>query len=330
LTSELVGSHGPVATLAGSFERVRSSFTHTGNVDGSFEGTFEEITSGFEFPALLVASFEAPTASIDGYVGAIGYVAGTLRALDGSFDGSLPHTGSLAASLQALTGSIAGRIEAAGSLAGELRAIQANLQGVQGAVGTLSGTFERAEASLSGLVVLTGTLDGSVPRMVAYFSGEPALAAGLDTWATNTRLGAVTKYPSFPANSLARYNGTYLAAGPTGIYVLEGDSEIEAGATWRVRTGQHDDKRPGLKRMTEVLVGARFSDPIKVRVYTDGSRYYDYALPNYRTEEIQQARVKTGKGLKSRYYQVDLSGTGSRFELDSLQATMPDTTRRVG
>lgn len=234
------------------------------------------------------------------------------------------------ASFQSLAAAVLAQNGGAAVGAATLRLLQASASGLGGQVGAAAGSFQQFTVLASGAPQATASGAPSFERIMSYASGEPTLGEGLDTWAMNTRTNAVTKYPSFPANSMARYNSTYLAAGPTGLYVMEGESTLETGTEWKVRTGHLDDKKPGLKRLTELLVAARYDDAIRVRVWKNDSEYYDYTLPNVLPDELQQMRVKTGKGVKSRYFMVELSGSGSRFELDSLQVTMPETARRVG
>jgi hypothetical protein len=169
-----------------------------------------------------------------------------------------------------------------------------------------------------------------MPRPVAYALGDAAVTSALRAWVMNTRSNDTTEYTNYPFNSYAKFNNAYLGAGPSGIFVLSGPDDAGTATSWLVRTGQHDDKKPYLKRLVELLLGVRYDGTVRVRVLKDDSVGYDYVLPALRSVDLQQVRVKTGKGLRSRYFQIELSGSGAHFELDSLQATMPVTTRRVG
>lgn len=211
-----------------------------------------------------------------------------------------------------------------------VRAIAAGIGGQSGA-----GAAQAKRPSAAGVGYTEATSSGAiiVPRLTSYASGEPALTAALDAWAMNVRTNAVTRYPSYPANSYARYNGTYLAAGPSGLLALGGNENVDfdgSGISWTMRTGQLDDKKAALKRLTEVLMSVRYDGPVRLRVWKDDETYYDYSLPSQREDVLQQVRAKVGKGLRSRYYKIELSGVGTHIEMDSLQATMPETTRRIG
>lgn len=328
LTGDFDGQEGPVALVSGSFESLTASIASPGNNDGSISAQLEELTSAFAFPAALAGTLEVPSASIAGAMGAVGTLdAGALMALSASLAGVAPQSGIVAAVMQAPAGAFTGAIVLAGSVDSALRQAQGQFTGVMGAVGSVSAALELPLAALSGVIVLSGTMGITLPRATAYMRGEPALGTALETWAMNTRSNALTRYPSYPANSFASYNGTYLGAGPTGLLLLQDPDD--SAVQWVIRTGQTDDKRANLKRLTEVLMGLRFSSPIRLRIYKDDDTYYDYTIPAQRPGALQQVRAKVGKGLRSRYYMVEVSGQGP-LTLDSLQATMPDTSRRLG
>lgn len=234
--------------------------------------------------------------------------------------------------LQARTASGVGLNGGSGAGSLVLQARTAAGTGISGTVG--AGSLVLQVRTASGVGINSTPASGSMvaPRRVAYGIGAPAVDTTIRTWVMNTRHNAVTQYVAYPYNSFARYNGVYLGAGPTGLFILENGAD-DAGTpiSWEARTGMHDDKDPGLKRLPEVLAGIRYDGPITVTVYKDELVSYDYALANYRPKyELHQARAKTGKGLRSRYFQVGLKGTGTKAEIESLQMPMTKTTRRVG
>jgi hypothetical protein len=169
------------------------------------------------------------------------------------------------------------------------------------------------------------------PRRV-YARGVQGVDGTIGTWVMNTRNNAMSSYQAYPYNSFARYNGEYLAAGPTGLYVVDsGTTDSGAPIAWDLKTGMHDDNKPELKRLLEVLLAMRYDGPVQVTVWESETVSYTYPMANYQPDySLHQARVKAGKGLRSRYYQVEVSGVGPRAEIASLQMTMPPTTRRVG
>jgi hypothetical protein len=256
--------------------------------------------------------------------------APTLLALTASGIAIPQGAGAGTAILQQLTAKGVALNGGSASAALALRSLYAQATGVtRDARG--SAVLQALIASGNAGLLATGAASGVilVPRMRAYAQGDQELGLTLDSFAMNMRNNAVTRFPAYGMNSLARYNGAYLGAGPNGLFLLEGgDTTDDVG--WDIRTGQLDDKTPELKRLTEVLLGCRYDGPVRLRVWKDDVTFYDYSLPNLRPDTLQQVRVKAGKGTRSRYFKVELLGFGSRFELDSLQATMPKVTRRIG
>lgn len=168
-------------------------------------------------------------------------------------------------------------------------------------------------------------------KYTASGTASAALASTYRTHAMNTVINAVTEYTGFRFNSYAQINGAYYGAGPDGLVRLDGTDDAGTNIDWKVRTGQIDDKQTGLKRMPEVVMGLRASGPVRVRVYPDDNQFFDYMLPNVKTDTLRQHRVKVGKGMESRYFAVELQGTSNAaIELDSFQMNLTPTTRRLG
>ena len=208
-----------------------------------------------------------------------------------------------------------------------LRRLVAAGSAIGGSVAAGAALFKALTADVAAYGGTDATAAVELPKLVAAGVAEAALDATLNTWVMNTRTNAVTAYPSYPANSFARYNGTYLAAGPTGLFDMQGaDSD---GVAYEVGTGAMDEGKVELKRLVEILVAVRYDTPVRVTVTKDAEIAYEYSLASYNPGLLHQARVKTGKGMRSRHFKVGMAGEG-RFELDSMQVNMPSTSRRVG
>lgn len=168
-------------------------------------------------------------------------------------------------------------------------------------------------------------------RYVVSAYASAVIAEVYRTHVMNTANNAVTEYAGFRFNSFAKIGDSYYGAGPDGFVKLDGVDDAGANINWKVRTSQIDDGKIGLKRLPEVVMGLRASGPVRVRIYPDDNRFFDYMLPNVKTDTIRQHRVKPGKGMSGRYFSVELQGvSNSAIEMDSLQANMTLTTRRIG
>lgn len=321
-----------VGQIVVSLEALTGDFTSPGNLDGSIAARLEalEVVS-FTEPNTVASSLQASSGSFTGLQGVIGTVDGVLATLSAALTGDTAVLASVTSSFQALTGAFAGDVLRTGTFVASTRALRGAFVGVLGEVGVLAGRTELVAATLTGALATTGAVSAALRAPWAYFSGEHAIGAALETWVVNTRSNAVTRYPAYPVNSFARYNGTYLGAGPNGLFLLDvpGNADTGVPVAWTVATGLMDDKKASLKRLTEVLLGIRYDDTVRVRVWVNDAKYYDYVLPNITPDVIQQVRAKVGKKLRSRYFKIEVSGMGL-LELDSLQATMPETSRRVG
>lgn len=160
--------------------------------------------------------------------------------------------------------------------------------------------------------------------------GEETLASTFRTWALNLENEALSEYTNHAFNSYANFNGETYAAGPNGVYLVNGKTDAGVTIPWVVRTGLHDDKNAQQKRLHEIVLAVRHDGPVRVRVWVDELTYYDYTLANYKTM-LQQTRVKIGRGLRSRYYRVELTGMeGTNFELDTMNIPMEPVKRRIG
>lgn len=167
--------------------------------------------------------------------------------------------------------------------------------------------------------------------LVAQGLARSGVAATYFTGVMNSRSRGVTEYNNFPFNSYARIGSRWYAAGPGGLYVLGEDDDDGTPITWVIKTGQMDDGDIELKRLPEVLLGLRSNGKVRVRVWPDDNVSHEYILPAVLTSTIHQHRVKSGKGMRGRWYAVELRDyNGTDIELDSMQVNMIKTTRRLG
>lgn len=330
ITGEFTGTLGELGVIAGDLPTLEGALTGGNNFTGTFSGELRALAGALLGPDVYAITAEPLGGELAGVMGAVGALDGDLLALSGSFAGATPITGSLAGSLQYMAGSLSGGMVHAGTVAGSLRGLRGSFAGYLGPVGAMSGELRPFAGEIVGFTQASGVVAVAMSPIRGAFVGGPAVPEEFRTWAVNTRSGGVTQYTAHPFNSYARYNGGYLAAGPDGLFLLAGDDDDGEAIAWSVVTGQHDDKKPWLKRLTEVLMGLRSTGPVKVRVWKDDNESYEYTLVNYREGVLHQARAKGGKGMRSRYYKVGVSGTGPALELDSMILNTPDTARKVG
>lgn len=151
------------------------------------------------------------------------------------------------------------------------------------------------------------------------------------THVMNTQTTAVTTFDNYEYNSFAKFGGRYLAAGPSGLHIVDlGDKDLAANINAAFKTGQIDFGSPQLKRMSDFYVAMRSAGDISINVSTDETGAYDYLIEPFGVETLKQRRVLIGKGMRGRYWQFELSNVGGGdFDFDAYSALVADTSRRV-
>jgi hypothetical protein len=147
------------------------------------------------------------------------------------------------------------------------------------------------------------------------------------TWAVNTRTNAITEYLNYDFRSFASMGNRYIAAGPGGLYELDGDTDDGAVIISRLMSGYlqlNDKKLFGLKgAYVAIRGGGRFY----LKLIAGDGREYIYELraqPNLMT-----TKVKIGKGIRTTYMAFELVTEGQDFDLDSIEFIPMMSERRV-
>lgn len=173
------------------------------------------------------------------------------------------------------------------------------------------------------------------------FYADPARVA----WVMNTDSTAVSWYTNYGFNAIAQAaDGTVYAVGPAGLYVLSGDSdsgaEIEASVVWgKLEFGGYDDtgnpkENPQIKRLEALYVGYTSSTSLSVRIGADTQAdelgTYTYEMPEVPTGTPANGRIVPGKGVRGRYWYVELCNTdGGSFKVTHFAALPTNTARRI-
>lgn len=214
----------------------------------------------------------------------------------------------------ALTGS-------AGQFAAGLPALRVTGAGVPGRLGEAAFTLAALGLQADAFTVAqinSGAI--SIPIALPAFSlralrVEQALALVL-----NARNAGVTTYSNWPFNSFARIGSHYYAAGPDGIYLLEGATDDGAEIEAVVRLPISDFGARVLKRVAAAYVGYRSSGPIELRLNADDGDWNVYTMDESRGTGIYRNRVKAGRGVKGNYWQAEVRNLrGADFQIDKVE-----------
>ena len=147
------------------------------------------------------------------------------------------------------------------------------------------------------------------------------------TWVVNTRTNAVTEYGNYDFRSFASMGNRYIAAGPEGLYELDGDTDDGAAIIARMMGGYlqlNEKKMFGIKgAYVSIRGGGRFY----LKLISGDGREYVYELkaqPNMMT-----TKVKIGKGIRTTYMAFELITEGQDFDLNSIEFIPMTSGRRV-
>ena len=148
------------------------------------------------------------------------------------------------------------------------------------------------------------------------------------TWVINTRTNAISEYQNFAFNSFARVGRKFIGANENGLYELDGDTDDGTDIAWAVRNGMMQMNATRLSGLKGVYLGMRTATggDFCLKLIAGDGREYVYA---FKAQPGQMtSKVEIGRGLRSRYFAFELSGTVD-VDLDSFEFVPLTPQRRV-
>lgn len=251
---------------------------------------------------------------------------------------ALTATGQALIPLQAASAQALPKIHAAGhgltEALGASTAILARLivagAGLAGRVGTSTVTLPVLRATGTGAHEVIGASALILPAILAEGTQAPTVGTSYAGYALQTQRHALTTYDHLPFAALAQVDGVYLAAGPGGLFVLEGATDDSALIAASARLGITDFGDPQVKRVDMIYVNYRTDGALSLNVTTDDTATYSYPLTAHGNERLNTTRVKIGKGARGVYWQLALANVnGADFDLERLDVVPLSTTRRI-
>lgn len=150
-----------------------------------------------------------------------------------------------------------------------------------------------------------------------------------DAWVVNPENKAVTTYRNFGFESMCSSAvGVYATDGTT-IYELSGANDNGTAIDAWLKTAITDFGTAYLKNCERIYLGIRADGKMLLKTITNEieENWYEVRLVQ---EGLHEARVKPGKGLKSRYWQFELRNIrGADFNVESMTLVPIRTGRRV-
>jgi hypothetical protein len=149
-------------------------------------------------------------------------------------------------------------------------------------------------------------------------------------WVMNADNNAVTRYEDWGVNAGAKFKGKYIGSGIDGVYELEGASDDGVQIDASVSLPRTDFGVSQKKGVQYAYVSARGDGNLVLNVAADDGTRYEYPCVVRSETEIVNARAVLGKGLKGRYFQLDIANVdGADFEIDTVELTPIPVKRRL-
>jgi hypothetical protein len=190
------------------------------------------------------------------------------------------------------------------------------------------------------ILKLVGDIQLSPEQLVSMlYAGDPLLdgvaitalyispVGTTTTWAVNTRTNAITEYLNYDFRSFASMGNRYIAAGPGGLYELDGDTDDGALIISRLMSGYLQLNAKKLFGIKGAYVAIRGGGRFYLKLISGDGREYVYELraqPNLMT-----TKIKVGKGIRTTYMAFELVTEGQDFDLDSIEFIPMMSERRV-
>tara|TARA_B110000908_G_scaffold172661_2_gene241749 strand:- start:695 stop:2779 length:2085 start_codon:yes stop_codon:yes gene_type:complete len=154
-------------------------------------------------------------------------------------------------------------------------------------------------------------------------------------WVMNTEAGMpISEYDNYLFTSMTTFKGRSFGTTDSGLFELEGDTDIGEPITAQVESMMLDFGTSRMKRIRTAYMGYTSSNELVLKVMSvdDGELFEHWykASPVGSNTAPRTGMVEVGQGLRSRYWQFELTNVdGGDFELDVLELYPLFLGRRV-
>lgn len=197
------------------------------------------------------------------------------------------------------------------------------------AINHAMGTYASFAASIP---VPTAEIIGGPPVTVAT-TVEPRGATGTVSfcYVMNMKNFGLTCYAGFQADSIAVFNNKLIRADATGIWEQSAELDGTAYIDCAAKTGLSDLGDASKKRLPEIALDIRCDEQTRVLVSTDQGDEYTYRIERFNEGGMHQNRVKPGKGLKAKYFAIEVRNyRGDDLQLNAIRPMPFGIQRKVG
>jgi hypothetical protein len=142
---------------------------------------------------------------------------------------------------------------------------------------------------------------------------------------------AITTYSNFPFNSISYFNGEFIGANDEGLYLLGGSLDKTMRINSKLKTGVLNLGDNFIKHIRNVWLTYRTDGHLALVVYVDEDADNPVEIQTeIVSAEIQEERLKIPRGLRGRYYTIELKNlSGADFDIDELSLVVESIRRKV-
>lgn len=192
--------------------------------------------------------------------------------------------------------------------------------------------------------VSSGVLNASLSGFSLIAIGTAVVIAEYEAYAVNLAVPSdknssdvsepagseVTHYTNFPFNQIVRFNNRYYGLGDTGLFLLGGNFDAGQPISWAFRTAKTDFGATQKKTVVSTYLGGSVGSTATAKVIAGENEELSYTYPVPVSASGQNYRVKFGKGLKTRYFAMEMSDTqGSLLEADTVDFEIAKLARAL-
>lgn len=185
-----------------------------------------------------------------------------------------------------------------------------------------------SSAALSSIFSLASVQE-AIMRSVATASALTGVPESeFQTWVFNMDSKGSTTYSNFGFNSYARIGDQYYGASESGLFALDGDTDVGEPIRGVIGLGQRNFGTSAKKTVVDCYVGMSGEGRLVLKVIAEGQPYL-YRTRSF-SDQMQQQKIDLGKGLRTNYVTLELfNEEGQDFEIDAVEFLVADLTRRI-
>jgi hypothetical protein len=185
-----------------------------------------------------------------------------------------------------------------------------------------------------------------ISQVADYVLIEDAASGGGvgGAWRTHAELMAMSRYTNFPFNSMAVVGGRLMAAGPGGLYVLDGSDDVGADIDAVIRHDINDDvvdqrsgemkSDPHFKRPRWAYVSYQSNGQLQMNLgYVDDNgneQTLSFAMPQRAANQFVTGRMELARGIRSRYLRPEFVNVdGAQFSMNDAKLVVDSVQRNI-